>query len=384
MASDESGRLPGNAFSRIKPEIFKTSDGKVIVADELLNFIVVKMRTMSHDEIVLLVTNSFCTERIEASKKVLFEVCPNTSQRNVSHKGAQKDTNNVKLCLKVLNECGDNVPRFVSHFLDDLPPVSFNHIDAAALLTRIEQLNNELRCMKTSIEKQTSVCEDLRAVSVSMDSRVSALEKQGGHSESYTGAMPLTSGGTTDGEAEPPARTSPCVSGPVQPPPLSPAWSVVVRDGRPRAVDVKAVSILKPHRSGKASALRRERKTPGIVGTGAVSNIHAVKTKLVSVFATKFDPRLEADALSAYLKENLGRDVKCRKIETAHGRFSSFHITAECNEVADMYVPELWPAGVFVRRYYESRRGKGQDTAGLAPERGRTGISASGNGTSEQ
>lgn len=91
----------------------------------------------------------------------------------------------------------------------------------------------------------------------------------------------------------------------------------------------------------------------------------------MSVFATKFDPSLEANVLSAYLREKLGRDVKCHKIENAHGRFSSFHISAECNEVAEMYAPELWPAGVFVRRYYEQRKDKQAIATGsLAPVSG--------------
>ena len=101
--------------------------------DELLNFLVVKMRTLSHDEIVLLVTSTFTSERIDAAK-ALFEVCPDTSQRCTAFKGQQKDTNNVKLCMKVLNECGEDIPRFVSYFLDDLPPVLFNHIDVSTLL----------------------------------------------------------------------------------------------------------------------------------------------------------------------------------------------------------------------------------------------------------
>ena len=81
MAADVTRHVVGGAFSRIKPEIFRTSDSKVIVEDELLNFIVVKMRTLSHNEIVLLVTNSFSSEQIESSKKILFVVCPNTSLR---------------------------------------------------------------------------------------------------------------------------------------------------------------------------------------------------------------------------------------------------------------------------------------------------------------
>jgi len=41
MVAGATRRAAGGAFSRIKPEIFRTNDGKVIVKDELLNFIVV-------------------------------------------------------------------------------------------------------------------------------------------------------------------------------------------------------------------------------------------------------------------------------------------------------------------------------------------------------
>lgn len=107
--------------SRTKPEIFKTVDGKLIVEDEFLNFVVTKMRTLSQDEIVMLASTNFPSEWIEESKKLLFEVCPKTTQRCVLYKGPQKDINNVKACLKVLNECGEDIPRFVSFYLDELP-----------------------------------------------------------------------------------------------------------------------------------------------------------------------------------------------------------------------------------------------------------------------
>lgn len=132
------------------------------------------MRTLSHDEIVLLVTSSFTFERIEAAKKALFEVSPDTSQHCITYKGQQKDSNHVKLCMRVLNECGEDVPRFVSHFLDDLPPVSFNHIDVSKLLGRMEQLNSEICCMKRTLETQTNVCENLREVTAAIDGWLTA------------------------------------------------------------------------------------------------------------------------------------------------------------------------------------------------------------------
>ena len=77
----------GGVCPRTKPDIYKTADGKVIVEDKLLNFLVVKMRTLSHNEIVLLASNNFSSELIEESKRLLFEVCPKTTQCCVSHKG---------------------------------------------------------------------------------------------------------------------------------------------------------------------------------------------------------------------------------------------------------------------------------------------------------
>lgn len=72
------------------------------------------MRTLSQDEVVLLASNNFSSEWIEESKRLLFEMCT-TSLHCVKHKGPQKDVNNIKDCLKVLNECGENIPRFALH-----------------------------------------------------------------------------------------------------------------------------------------------------------------------------------------------------------------------------------------------------------------------------
>lgn len=47
------------------------------------------------------------SERIEESG-----VCPNTMLQCVAYKGPQNDVNNIKACLKKLNEYGENVPRF--------------------------------------------------------------------------------------------------------------------------------------------------------------------------------------------------------------------------------------------------------------------------------
>ena len=35
---------------RTKSEVYRTTDNKVIVEDELLNFLVIKMKTLNHDD----------------------------------------------------------------------------------------------------------------------------------------------------------------------------------------------------------------------------------------------------------------------------------------------------------------------------------------------
>ncbi|XP_069547329.1 uncharacterized protein [Brachyistius frenatus] len=162
--------------SRMKPEIYKTVDGKVIVEDELLNFLALKHRTLSQDEIVLVATNTFDSQWIETSKKVLFELCPTTEPR-VSHEGPLKDAQNIKSCLKVMDECGDNTPRFVSHYLDELPPVTSANADVWSLLGRMKQLYAEVCSMRHVMRLQADVSEGLRAITLEINRRVCSLER---------------------------------------------------------------------------------------------------------------------------------------------------------------------------------------------------------------
>lgn len=117
---------------------------QVIVEDEFLNFLVVKIKIMTQDELVLVASNTFDSEWIEASKKTLFELCPDTKQRCVVHKG--KTSKNIKSCLKLLNEQLENIPRFVSHNLGELPPVTHNNLDMS------EWLHSEVYTLRHTVK----------------------------------------------------------------------------------------------------------------------------------------------------------------------------------------------------------------------------------------
>lgn len=383
MAATASGGAAGLSRSRIKPEIYRTDTGKIIVEDEFLNFIFIKIKTMKQDEIVSIAVDHFGSEWIANSTKVLFELCPGSTRKLVAHTGAQKDLKNVKSCLKLLNEVGDAVPRFVCHHLDELPPVTFNSLDVSCLLGRIEQLSVDITSMKQAVSLQTNNCNDLRIVTTDLTKRLGAVEQ---HSRETHGlqtkesekiqraATPQaiektqhgvqthvdsedfsqreensTAGleGSTRPEKGPHTKWSEVAA--------TPPWTLVEGGKRsnnrhkqiPENAAVKSNPRLNPSRG---------KKTGGIVGTSTAGNIQVIKTKLVSVFATKFSPDLDAETLTSYMKDKLKREVTCHKIDTVQSRFSSFKITAECNEVEEMYNPTLWPEGIFVRRFYEPRQ----------------------------
>lgn len=362
VMAEAAGREKGAAplrKSRIKPEIYTTADGKTVVEDELLNFLVVKMKTLSQDDIVLLTVNHFGSEWIENSRKVLFELCPHTTQRFVTHKGHQKDVNNVKSCLKVLNEAGENIPCFVSYHMDELPPVTFNSLDVSCLLGKIDRLGVDLSTMKQALSAQTDVCEDLRGVVAGLNQRLCLMEKGEEDAKSLLSpevAEEEVAGQVLDNTGQEPGTTTVLNTNAAEEgsgyrgaETASPKWSRVVKHGRRQHSHGDAFIQSKP----RMNAPRRDKKS-GIVGTSAGGSIQVVKTKLVSVFATKFSPDVNSEALASYLKDNLHRDVTCEKIDSAQRRYNSFKVTAECNNVGEMYEPQLWPEGVFVRRFYEA------------------------------
>lgn len=88
----------------------------------------------------------------------------------------------------------------------------------------------------------------------------------------------------------------------------TPTWTRVVKKGRRMKyvtgdIATKTKHHLKPP---------REKKAGGIVGTSAGGNIQVIKTRLLSVFATKFSPTLDSDTLAIYRKDKLGREVTCQ------------------------------------------------------------------------
>ena len=270
----------------------------------------------------------------------------------------------MKLCLSLFNEIGNNIPMFVSHCLEKLPPVGFGSMDTSALLRRLEQLSSEVAGLRRVCEAQATVNDNLKAATEAVNQRLSAFVER---SASPPASIGLREGASASETRQPapvlqemsaaristPGETSTESSEPQSRTPRSPLWSTMVRKGaRKRPTSTRTQQPLQ----SVVSTRGKQKKPTGIFGTGTESSIPVITTKRVSLFATRFSPDVYADTLRNYLSAKLDNEsVSCRKIETASGRFGSFQITADCKEVADLYSPQIWPAGVFVRRYFEPR-----------------------------
>lgn len=102
-------------------------------------------------------------------------------QHTVKHQGSQQDTNNLKDCLKVLNECGENIPICVTLLgrnCSSCSPPGFGNMDASDLLSSMKWwLRLEASSMREALEAQGSISEDLEPAVVAMDRRIMAVKE---------------------------------------------------------------------------------------------------------------------------------------------------------------------------------------------------------------
>ena len=229
------------------------------------------------------------------------------------------------------------------------------------------------------MSEQSTACENLCGITTDINQRLSVIE-QPSSSKGIAATIMTCEGAQLHGPSHRKPAPGPSAlavaeetAGGGSAATMSPAWSHVLKHGKHKQRPGKRSTAAVQSKTSMNPP--REKKTYGIVGTAAVGNMHAVTSKLVSVFASKLAPDLESETLASYLKEQLSRDVTCQKIDTQYTRYSSFKVTAECKEVGVMHAPQLWPEGTYVRRFYENRKLRAAVGAGVIAPHG-TGMSA--------
>lgn len=100
----------------------------------------------------------------------------NIKQRCVICKGRQKDANNIKTCLKVLKEYGENFPHLCRTSWTCCH-LSFDNVDVSNFLCKIERLHSEMSAVMHAVKLQWDIGEDLHVATATIDSKVSNVER---------------------------------------------------------------------------------------------------------------------------------------------------------------------------------------------------------------
>lgn len=423
---------------------------EILVVNEVLCFIANKISLMGVTSLLTLCENFYDEEAIENAKTTLQKYCKG---EGIEWKRRNKGANKKNLILKDIIhalQCGDtgNV-EFVAKSLNNLPPISFNDLDASSVLQTMTKLKEEVKTLNKAVDTQALVTDVLVAAHNAHQTQASA--------QSATETMPtdgksIVSPNTCFGNTLPmPStrrsfrdvlndttisvqknvektkmkrsrvdtltlpnrannRSSADLEGgasavhPLDPsaPPFSPDEGInsfiehvrfandLTNNGKSRDVTIEAKRSVQIQPLGEKrmddnpnpwlEVRNRKNKVKHapipinphvkpmtgnqrkniIVGTNQKAGLQTVQ-KEIKLFTTRWGPHVEEPEVEKYLYERVHVRVKCEKLSLKSKYYSSFKITAWCNNESIFEDPRIWPEGAVVGKFYESRKRPAQE-----------------------
>ena len=208
---------------------------EILVVNEVLCFIANKISLMGVTSLLTLCENFYDEEAIENAKTTLQKYCKG---EGIEWKRRNKGANKKNLILKDIIhalQCGDtgNV-EFVAKSLNNLPPISFNDLDASSVLQTMTKLKEEVKTLNKAVDTQALVTDVLVAAHNAQQTQASA--------QSATETMP------TDGKSMVSPNT--CLGNALSMPSKRRSYREVLNDTKDTAISVqKNVEKTKTKRS---------------------------------------------------------------------------------------------------------------------------------------
>ena len=350
-----------------------------LVCDSILCFLWNKMDLIVHDTLVKLTCDYFDSNEIEASKRIVYQCDAVTSmelhpirRRN----GPNKDKNNIEDVLYVLHKCPNGLPTFVVSDLASLPPLDVNNVDFAHILGEIRALRAEMATLRTEVSSQhyrerspsTTETQETQGGETTMPTRsdlqppsdwmserpilYTELPTQAGSSPAVTsepgGAQP---GGGRLSYAPVAARPSMhsgmhSSSSPMFAQFEGPVRGPVRRSVTPVVADADADGFTVVKRKRTAT------KPKAVIGTKCATTLKAKAGRFTAVFVSRLDPDTTEDDMERYVRETHNLKSTCSKLRSKHDSYASFKVEVFCQNLSDFYSPDKWPAGIYLRRFF--------------------------------
>ncbi|KAJ8705884.1 hypothetical protein PYW08_012930 [Mythimna loreyi] len=126
-----------------------------IVIDEMLSYIQNKVSIVDEETLVRICVSSFTSDEIKQSKSLLFDAIP-SNLRKIIRKNKGKEGRDLTDIINLFKSAEpDDIPVFVAHRLEKLPPITFDHLDCTKLLkdlVRMQAAMDEIKNTYATLE----------------------------------------------------------------------------------------------------------------------------------------------------------------------------------------------------------------------------------------
>ena len=97
---------------------------------------------------------------------------------------------------------------------------------------------------------------------------------------------------------------------------------------------------------------RTATKPKAVIGTKCATTLKAKAGRFTAVFVSRLDPDTTEDDMECYMRETHNLKSTCSKLRSKHDSYASFKVEVFCQNLSDFYSPDKWPAGIYLRRFF--------------------------------
>ena len=375
-----------------------------VIFDELLYFLVNKMKTSTNNKIIAICAKFYSSDEITKSKEMLWEKIQNSpalsTTRKVGRTGEKKVENNLDDILKwikAIDDAGESLPLCASLDMNRVPMTDDGSLTTAQIMKHNDDLRKEfvtidslklcldnmkielLSSMKnTSSENDTDTVNSsppLSTTSLSTPLSPSAPSFSQVEGSSDVRGAPVNDASDANALGASGAITR-VVSGlGTNANHASKTLASIVETSNP-------ATLLQQHKGKPTMGQRhpntapsrerdrsRNRQAPTIfVGNKVASGL--VSFKGADLTVDRYVGRIDVNADNAEVKafiENSGVTlIDFKENPRTHSSFKSFKITARRSDLPKLERDDFWPAGVIFRNYFRPRQRR--DTAATASD----------------
>ena len=319
------------------PVICDMQAATAAVHSELLCFLQSKSSLMTHDHLVKLVTDLYSKDEVCAARQTIEKYLP-SSIRLPRRQGPNASRATVEDMLKQILNPEVKLPAFFAIELDKLPPVDATHCDMSVILKELQVLRAEVRAVA-----------DLRQEVINMASEMIKMK-----SEIDVMRMKLSS--AVD-ESWPALSVSSNVDTIVQS--VSELPSVKPFSEHARSLQTQPGTVNKKPRPKPVIGKSQDRKLTSVA-----------TCRTVELFVSRLHPQTslgevkECAELIVQSDNIVPLEIQCLSLKPKfEGLYASFHVSLRVNSadfsraITLLMNADLWPAGVFVKRYYKPKNG---------------------------